>query len=42
MRTKLKSRHFDTAEVMDAESQVELNTVTEHEFQDAFKKWQNR
>jgi hypothetical protein len=30
---KLKSRHFDTAEVMKAESQVVLNHFTEHEFQ---------
>jgi hypothetical protein len=31
------SRHFDTIEVMDAESQAVLNTLTEHDFQDAFK-----
>jgi hypothetical protein len=31
--------HFDTIEVMEAELQVVLNT-TEHNFQDAFKKWQ--
>jgi hypothetical protein len=34
------SRHFDTVEVIEAESQVVLNTLTEHYFQDAFKKWQ--
>jgi hypothetical protein len=26
--------------VIKAESQVELNTLTEHDFQDAFKTWQ--
>jgi hypothetical protein len=38
----MKGRHFDTTEVIVAESQVVLNTVTEHDFQDAFKKWQKR
>jgi hypothetical protein len=33
-------RHFDTNEVMEAESPAELNTLTEHDFQDAFEKWQ--
>jgi hypothetical protein len=37
---KLKGRHFDTTEVIEAESQAVLNTLTEHDFQDAFKKWQ--
>jgi hypothetical protein len=27
---------------MEAESQTVLNTLTEHDFQDAFKKWQKR
>jgi hypothetical protein len=31
------SRHFDTIEVMDAKLQAVLNTLTEHDFQDAFK-----
>jgi hypothetical protein len=26
--------------VIEAESQAALNTITEHYFQDAFKKWQ--
>jgi hypothetical protein len=39
-KLKLKSRHFDTIEVMEAELQVVLDTVTEHDFQDAFRKWQ--
>jgi hypothetical protein len=30
--------HFDTIEVKEVESQVVLNTLTEHDFQDAFKK----
>jgi hypothetical protein len=28
--------------VIEAESQAVLNTHTEHNFQDAFKKWQKR
>jgi hypothetical protein len=28
--------------VTEAESQVVLSTITEHGFQDAFKKWQKR
>jgi hypothetical protein len=31
---------FDTYEVVEAESQAVLNTLTEHDFQDAFKKCQ--
>jgi hypothetical protein len=34
--------HFDAIEVMEAESQAVLNTLTEQDFQDAFKKWQKR
>jgi hypothetical protein len=40
LKIKLKDRHFDTTEVIEAESQAVLNTLTEHDFQDAFKKWQ--
>jgi hypothetical protein len=29
---KLKGRHFDTTEVMEAEPQAVLNTLTEHDF----------
>jgi hypothetical protein len=29
-KIKLKGRHFETREVMEAESQAVLNTVTEH------------
>jgi hypothetical protein len=42
LKIKLKGRHFDTNEVIEAESQAVLNTLTEHDFQDAFKKWQKR
>jgi hypothetical protein len=33
----LKGRHLDTIEVIEAESQAVLSTLTEHDFQDAFK-----
>jgi hypothetical protein len=39
---KLKGCHFDTVEVIKAELQMVLNTLAEHDFQDAFKKWQKR
>jgi hypothetical protein len=39
---KLKSRHFDTTEVIEAESQAVLNTIREHIFQGSFKKWEKR
>jgi inactivated superfamily I helicase len=38
LKIKLKSRHFDTIEVIEAESQAVLNTLAEHDLQDAFKK----
>jgi hypothetical protein len=31
---------FDTIEIIQAELQMVLNTLTEHHFRDAFKKWQ--
>jgi hypothetical protein len=37
---QLKIGHFDTIEMIDAESQAILNTLTEHDFQDVFKKFQ--
>jgi hypothetical protein len=40
LRIKRKGCRFDTIEVIEAESQAVLNTLTEHDFQDAFKKWQ--
>jgi hypothetical protein len=36
-KINLKSRHFDTIEVIEAESQTMLNTLTTQNFQDAFK-----
>jgi hypothetical protein len=42
LKIKLKGRHFDTVELIEAESQTVLNTATEHELKDAFKKWQKR
>jgi hypothetical protein len=42
LKLKLKGRHFDTNEVVEAGSQGVLNTLTEHDFQDAFQKWQKR
>jgi transposase len=38
LKIKLKGPHFDTVEVIESESQAVLNTLTEHNFQDAFKK----
>jgi hypothetical protein len=35
---KLKGHHFNTTEIMEAQLQAVLNTLTEHDFQDAFKK----
>jgi hypothetical protein len=37
LKIKLKGHHFDTVEVMEAESHAVLNSLTEHDFQDAFK-----
>jgi hypothetical protein len=42
LKIKLKGRHFDTVEVMEVKSQAVLNTATEHDLEDAFKKWQKR
>jgi hypothetical protein len=39
LRTKLKGRHFDTTWVIEAESQAVLNTLTQHDLQNAFKNW---
>jgi hypothetical protein len=38
LKIKLKDRHFDITEVIDSESQAVLNTLTEYDFLDAFKK----
>jgi hypothetical protein len=37
LKIKLKARHFDTTELIEAESLTVLNTLTEHHFRDAFK-----
>jgi hypothetical protein len=37
MTIKLKGCHFDTIQVIGAESQAVLNSLAEHDFQDAFK-----
>jgi hypothetical protein len=37
LKIKLKYLHFDTNEMIVAESQAVLNTLTEHDFQDAFE-----
>jgi hypothetical protein len=42
MKIRLKGRHFDTTEVTEVELQAVLNTLTKHDFQDAFKKWLKR
>jgi hypothetical protein len=38
LKIKLKGRHHDTAEAIEAESQAVLNTLTEYDFMDAFTK----
>jgi hypothetical protein len=38
LKIKLKGRHYDTIEVIEAGSQTVPNTPTEHDFQDTFKK----
>jgi hypothetical protein len=37
LKKKLKGRHLDAIEVTEAELQAVLNTLTAHDFQDAFK-----
>jgi hypothetical protein len=37
LEIKLKSRHFHTIEMINAEFQVVLNILTEHDSQDLFK-----
>jgi hypothetical protein len=40
LKIKLKGCHFDTIQEIEAESQAALNVLTEHDFQNVFKKWQ--
>jgi hypothetical protein len=42
LKIKLKGHHFDTTEVIEAESQVVLSIITDQDFQDAFKNWKKR
>jgi hypothetical protein len=42
LKIKLRSCNFDTIEVIEAELQAVLNTLTEDDFQDAFRKWQEQ
>jgi hypothetical protein len=42
LKIKLKSRHFNTTEVTEAELQAVLDTLTQHYFHDALKIWQKR
>jgi predicted helicase len=42
LKKKLKDRHFDTTEIIKAESQALLNLLIEHDFRDAFKKMAER
>jgi hypothetical protein len=37
LNIKFKVRHFDIIDVIEAQLQAILNTITEHDFQDAFK-----
>jgi hypothetical protein len=39
---RLKIKLKGTIEVIEAESQAVLNTLTEYDFQNAFEKWQKR
>jgi hypothetical protein len=39
MKLKLKGRRFDTIEEIQTESRRVLDTLTEKDFQEAFKKW---
>jgi hypothetical protein len=38
LKIKLKNLHFDTIEVIEAESQAVLNTLIKRDFQEIFKK----
>jgi hypothetical protein len=37
LKIKLKGSHFDTIQVIEADLQVVLNILAEHDFQDAYK-----
>jgi hypothetical protein len=42
MKLKLKGRRFDTIKDIQAESQRVFDTLTEKDFQEAFKNWMKR
>jgi hypothetical protein len=42
LKIQLKGRQFDTTEVIKTESQAVLDTLTEHDFQNTFRKRQKR
>jgi hypothetical protein len=42
LKIKVKCHNFYTNEVIEAESQAVLNTLTDYDIQVAFKKWQKR
>jgi hypothetical protein len=41
LKIDLKGRHFDTIEVIEAESQTVLNSLTDHDFKDAGKTYRS-
>jgi hypothetical protein len=41
LKILLKGHHFDTIEVIEAESKTALNTLTDYNFQGAFKNGRN-
>jgi hypothetical protein len=41
LKIKLKGHHFDRIVMFEAQSQALLNTLTEHDFQDAFRNGRN-
>jgi hypothetical protein len=42
MKIKLKGHYFETIEAIEAKSQAMLDSLTEHDFQDALKTLQKR
>jgi hypothetical protein len=42
LKLNVKSLHFDTAEVIEAELQAVLNILTKHDFQGAYKMAEER
>jgi hypothetical protein len=42
LKVILKGRHLDAIVVTEADSQAVQNALTDHDFKNAFKKWQKR